>query len=172
MSRNAEYLTLDQLDLPSSLPDYYGAKAELVREIDRRQHALVMGWGGPPQSFSLTLNDNGTQAFLLLRVPPYCQWMRYAVTGTGEAAVILTTTDDTNGTGTGWVSQSLETMRWTEGSNETGTALDQTGRALKVAAALVPDWSTCRVTLTLLKFAGVASTGLRGIVFYPRFDTT
>jgi hypothetical protein len=170
MSRNAEYLTLDQLDLPSSLPDYYGAKAELVREIDRRQHALVMGWGGPPQSFAITMNDNGTQAFLLLRVPPYCQWMRYAVIGTGQAAVILTTADDANGTGMGWASQSLETMRWTEGSNEIGTVLDLAGRALKVATAVLPEWSTCRVVLSQL--GGTTTTGLRGIVFYPRFDTT
>jgi hypothetical protein len=96
--------------------------------------------------------------------------MRYAVIGTGEAAVILTTADDVNGTGTGWVSQSLETMRWTEGSNETGTVLDLTGRALKVASALLPEWSTCRVTLN--QVGGTTSTGLRGIVFYPRLDTT
>ena len=170
MSRNAEFLSLDQLDLPSSLRDFYAAKAELVREIDRRQHALVMGWGGPPQSFSLSQNDNGSRRYVLLRVPPYCQWMRYSVIGTGQAAVILTTADDTNGTGTGWAAQALEAMRWTEGSNETGTALDLAGRALKVASALVPEWSTCRVAID--QVGGTNTTGLRGIVFYPRLDTT
>jgi hypothetical protein len=171
MTRTAEMMTVDLLAMPASLDDFYGARAELVREVDRRQHALVMGWGGPPMCFSLSTNDNSSTYYLPLRVPPYCEWMRVAMIGSGRVAVILKTSFDTNGTALGWATLAIETARWVDGSNETGTTLDFTGRALKVAAdSTSPAWSTCVVQLEQL--GGTTSTGLRGIAFYPRFDTT
>lgn len=173
MSRTPEFISLDVVLPDESLPDFYAADAALPRQVERLQHALMHGWGGPPTAMSIYSNDGGVggrTSHVLLRVPPYCQWMRWAALGHGEGAVLLTTADDTNGTLIGWRFSHMETALWVPGTNETGTALDATGRALKVSATLQANWQTVQVQV-LLTGGGVPG-GLRGLAFYPLLFTT
>ena len=173
MSRTPEFVSLDVVLPDESLPDFYAADAALPRQVERLQHALVHGWGGPPTAVSIFSRDGGISgrtSHILLRVPPYCQWMRWEALGIGEGAVKLTTADDTNGTLLGWRFSNLESALWVQGSNETGTAVDIAGRALKVSSSLSASWQTVQVQVLMI--GGGTDGGLRGLAFYPLLFTT
>ena len=61
-------------------------------------------------------------------------------------------------------------MLWVQGSNETGTAVDIAGRALKVSASLQANWQTVQVQVLMI--GGGVDGGLRGLAFYPLLSTT
>lgn len=173
MSRTPEFISLDVVFPDDSLPDFYAADATLPRLIERSQHALMHGWGGPPTSVSIFSRDGGLTgrtSHILLRVPPFCEWMRFEALGLGEGAVKLTTGADTNGTLLGWRFSTLESALWVQGSNETGTAADFAGRALKVSTSLQAVWQTVQVQVLMI--GGGVGGGLRGLAFYPLLFTT
>ena len=90
----------------------------------------------------------GVTQYFLLRVPPYCQWMRWGVLGYDGFLVLLQTSADTNGVTMGGNYRSLETAQWVWGSNDTPAgsppAADDTGRALKVSSTLSATSSSYR----------------------------
>jgi hypothetical protein len=176
MSRGPEFITLDREEQTLALPDFYAADAALPRQVERRQHALMHGWGGPPQVISCYIDDAGAgrTQYMLLRVPPYCQWMRWGVLGYDGWLCLLQTAVDTNGVTMGGNYRSLETAQWVWGSNETPAgsppAADDTGRAVKVSSSLSATWQDVEVTVTVTG-PGVGK-GIRALAFYPVLSTT
>jgi len=167
--RAPEYITLDTVSPVESLADLHAAEAALPQRTERLQHALVHGWGGPPVARSIFVADVGTR-YILVRVPPYCRWMRWGVLGSGGSGVTLTTAVDTTGTSLFWSIASTEAAQWVLGSAETGTVADFAARALEMLATEAAEWTTVLVRLYL--FVGGAGIGLRGIVFYPVLSLT
>lgn len=80
-------ISLDTLERQGSLRDYQRADAALVRTIEAQQHALMCGWGTPPQCFSFAIGYNYATSStfdMLLRVPPFCTKFRVAILATGN----------------------------------------------------------------------------------------
>jgi hypothetical protein len=177
MSRPPQYdISLDLLPRPASLEDYTAGDAAIVRTIEARQHALVCGWGAPPQVVTLTQEPvfylgTETQSFLL-RVPPYCKRMRVAVLVWGgsyfaphsdEGFVLqvgaLAPTSDFAVDANSWV----EAARWEEGSTSPSSVGNLT-QCLEVLGSAVPSWSTVTVTIS---YGQYWYGQLLGLAFYP-----
>jgi hypothetical protein len=166
MSRPPQYdISLDLLERPSSLEDYTAGDAAIVRTIEARQHALVCGWGTPPQVVTLHYAANGGAYDLpvLIRVPPYCTRMRVASLRWGSLVYelrvgalpptfILLGTD----------SLDPERARWNEGTTAEGTIGSET-QSLQVLGSPASSWSTVVARLNVIAFNGQ----LLALAFYP-----
>jgi len=165
--RNPSWVTLDTATPADALNDMYPAEATLPLKADNAQHSLVHGWGGPPVARSVYMTDGGggkTQ-HILVRVPPFTQWMRWGVLGSGVGYLWLTTAIDTDGTIQEWNFRSTEGAQWVRGSIDAVLTYDVAGRALKVSATSLPSWQTVAVQMVLV--LGEAPGGLRGIRWSP-----
>jgi len=161
-------ISLDTLERQRSLRDYQRADAALVRTIEAQQHALMCGWGTPPQCFSFSIGygySTSSTFDMLLRVPPFCTKFRVAILATGNykytiqcgalQATILERTSD----------RLMGDPIWQDGAampsigNNTGF--------LEVLAAQQATWQTVGARLT------VASPGygaLYSFAFYPLLE--
>jgi len=175
--RGAEYITLDEAMPTQALNDLYAAEATLPRQIEKRQHALVHGWGGPPISRVIYMSEGGLGGIeqeFLLRVPPYCQFMRFAILGYNSGAVRLITAVDTDGAWLSWNNTSYEGAEWVYGSSVielnytdpvTMASVLIYDRAVKISTNSEPFWQTISINLT-----AAGEDGLRGIMFYPMLN--
>jgi hypothetical protein len=163
-------ISLDTLDRQGSLRDYQRADAALVRTIEAQQHALMCGWGTPPQCFSFRLAIGQSTGPLvwttdfLLRVPPFCTKMRVAALMAGAFEVYLQVgaLQRVRFAQVGSTSEGVTT--WLEGS-ATPTQGNDSG-FLEVLAAQQATWQTVGVRLTALEDA----TGLHSLAFYPLLE--
>jgi hypothetical protein len=171
--RPPEYITLDATMPSESLNDNYAAEATLPRQIEKRQHALVHGWGGPPVARTVFVNDagGGKVQYILVRVPPYCRFMRFGVLGTGNGAIHLATTADALGTWLFWNFTLYAGANWVFSSAEIDEAIPVSldGRCVKVSSTALSTWQTVMITLTV---AGGADQGVRGMAFIPMLELT
>ena len=161
-------ISLDTLSRPGSLRDYQRADAALVRTIEAQQHALMCGWGTPPQCFSFTVEPYYTSSStfdFLLRVPPFCTKFRLAILATGDFTYrfqcgVLDQVVFTSNT-----SANIGEPQWLDGSampsqgNDTGF--------LEVLAGQQSTWQTVGARLT------VDNPGLGALysfAFYPLLE--
>lgn len=163
-------ISLDTLDRQGSLRDYQRADAALVRTIEAQQHALMCGWGTPPQCFSFRLAIGQSTGPLywttdfLLRVPPFCTKMRVAALMAGSFEVFLQVGALQQVRFSLRQSLSSPSARWLDGS-ATPTQGDDSG-FLEVLAAQQATWQTVGVRLTAFEDA----TGLHSLAFYPLLE--
>lgn len=170
-SRPPQYdISLDTLERQGSLRDYQRADAALVRTIEAQQHALMCGWGTPPQCFSFNLSigqSNGPLAWtadFLLRVPPYCTKMRVAALMTGSFEVYLQVGALAPTRFSATTSRSTLSPEWLEGSSTPSLGND-TG-FLEVLATQQGTWQTVGVRLSALE----DYTALYSLAFYPLLE--
>jgi len=151
MARMPEYMQIDKAGLASML-SFAPARASLLREIGTRQHALMSGFGGHPQIFSVFVDGTSVaeERQVLFRVPPGVTKAQVSVLEAGPAGFIdIYTATDTDGVrlfaarGAGGT---RATMRWNFGSyNDNTFAL--TNRLLILAASATEDWRTVTGTI-------------------------
>ena len=163
-------ISLDTLERQGSLRDYQRADAALVRTIEAQQHALMCGWGTPPQCFSFRVAVGQSTGPLfwstdfLLRVPPFCTKMRVAAGVQGWAQFFLQVGALQQVAFNLNQSQSFASLTWTEGSampsmgNDTGF--------LEVLSAQQATWQTVGVRLTAFD----DGIGLQSLAFYPLLE--
>ncbi len=135
-----------RLDLipPQALVDERPARASYLREIDRRQHALMTGWGGPTVSRSFYVSTSGiTAPTFTLRIPPGVTECDIGLLMFGIGEVTITTTGiDAVGTtlrNRGQTDEAQATWQRTGGVWTSGSAA--TGRAVTVASSASWAWA-------------------------------
>jgi hypothetical protein len=168
MSRPPQFdVSLDLLSRPASLEDYTAGDASIVRTIESRQHALVCGWGTPPQVVTLysTTQLGGWTRQMLVRVPPYCTRMRVAVLGWNAWGTGLTFSVGALPATEPFIT-AVDAVPmaavWDEGSAEPASR-GVPSKCLQVLAAPVAVWSTVVVTATQGSVAGQTLA----VAFYP-----
>lgn len=144
-------ISLDTLSRQGSLRDYQRADAALVRTIEAQQHALMCGWGTPPQCFSFRLPEsNSTNPIqFLLRVPPFCTKFRVSVLTNGLTNYFFQV--GAVGVLQPSVFGSLERdaqLTWQDGSAM--ESLSEDSGFLEVLAAQQATWQTVSCNLHLL----------------------
>jgi hypothetical protein len=166
MSRPPQYdISLDLLSRQASLEDYTAGDASIVRTIEARQHALVCGWGTPPQVVTLfhsTIDITYNQP-MLIRVPPYCTRMRVASLRWGTVAYgIQVGAFPSTITWAGTDALEPALAQWNEGGTEPGTVGSET-ESLQVLSSAVGTWSTAIAFVTILPLNGQ----ILALGFYP-----
>ncbi len=168
MSRPPQFdVSLDLLSRPSSLEDYTAGDASIVRTIESRQHALVCGWGTPPQVVTLhsITQVGGWTRQMLVRVPPYCTRMRVAVLGWnawGAGLVFAVAGLPATEPFLTPVDAVPMSAVWDEGAAEPASRGVPT-KCLQVLAAPASTWSTVVVTATQSSVYGQTLA----LAFYP-----
>ena len=160
-------ISLDTLDRQASLRDYQRADAALVRTIEAQQHALMCGWGTPPQcfSFAITYGDLTATHDFLLRVPPFCTKMRVAILSEGFTEYYLRVGALQQCRFLGNVNRSMADPYWQEGSATPSIGNDS--GFLEVLAAQQATWQTVGARLTIV-LPGYGS--LYSFAFYPLLE--
>ncbi len=163
-------ISLDTLERQGSLRDYQRADAALVRTIEAQQHALMCGWGTPPQCFSFRLAIGQSTGILfwttdfLLRVPPFCTKMRVAALLAGSFDLYLQVGALQQMRFSSTTASSDPQATWLDGSampsigNDTGF--------IEVLATQQATWQTVGVRLTALE----DNVGLHSLAFYPLLE--
>lgn len=163
-------ISLDTLPALTSLRDFQRADASIVRVIEAQQHALMCGWGTPPQCFTANSwhADTTTATFrFLLRVPPFCTRFRVAVCGYGAIAYTFAVGALTPTSVTVFAEPNPGLAQWFEGS--ASTSLGNQDGFMQVLAAQSASWQTVTVTLTRdLNYAGWDF--VFALAFYPLLE--
>ena len=169
MSTGPLYQSIDRLST-APLPDMVAARAGF---IPRTQHALMTGYGGPPQARSIYIAATSGTAVtrtISVRATPGITSMDLELLASGLGTITLTTSTDT----TGIVFQSasalnadatLESAQWLRTSGPGDTTLT-IPRQLLVRAS--PSWGHewVNVTIVVDPFGGQNMT-LFSAVFHP-----
>ena len=154
MSTAPQFTTLDRIPLVG-LDDLVVARAGLLRQVAERQHALLSGWGGPPQARTLQIQaTNGATASRVVsyRVPPGVTHANVSLLLEGRGTATLTTAADTTGTqlrnSEDVDSLNGDVAQWhaTEGVYD-ATEGAESGRALQLVSAAA--WSHQDVDVTV-----------------------
>lgn len=162
-------ISLDTLPALTSLRDYQRGDAAIVRTVEAQQHALMCGWGTPPQCFSFAVAvGQGEVGFWYidfpLRVPPFCTRFRVAALATGyvgfslQVGALQATQFQFN--------QAVydQTPIWVDGS-----AMESLGNDsgfMQAVATQSATWQTVVVRATV----GGFSFGLQALTFYPLLE--
>jgi len=151
MTTRPRYESLDIADT-TQLLDLAPARAS---SLPRQQHALMSGWGGPPQcrSWIAPSPSGGSDTYVIsYRVPPGVTEVDVAVLMYGDGTVTFTTSADATGTRLRTVGQPggnevLESARWygTAGTLDTDNGAES-GRALIVRSAVAWEWTDVNIT--------------------------
>lgn len=133
-----------------------------------RQHALMSGWGGPPQFVALHL-DGGDATRLSIQVPPSVVTMAVRVLASGSGTVTITTATDGTGTQLEWdftggdgvddsgVVESIGPLPTSAGASS--------GRDIGVSSSATWDWQTEQVSIGTVSGDGT----VYGLMLIPRF---
>lgn len=154
MARMPEYQQVDKAGL-ATMRSLAAARASMLREIATRQHALMSGFGGHPEVFSVYIDgsSSATTRNVLFRCPPGVTKAQVCVLEGGQnpGPIDIFTSTDTGGVRLWSARNQLggrETMRWNYGSlNETTFAL--TNRLLLLEGSSTETWRTISGTITV-----------------------
>lgn len=131
--RTPDYTSLDLVvNLP--LRDHQAASQHMLF-LPKRQHALMSGWGGPPQSRTLCIEGSSTvETTISYRVPPGVTHIDMEVDASGNGNVNFSTAVDTTGIDLHFIDAF---------SADPGTELSTTVRTngLQVLAAAEWEWT-------------------------------
>lgn len=154
------------------LTDFTPARASL---IPRTQHALMSGWGGPPQGRTIYIAaENGVALtrYIGVEAPPGVLEVDMEVLACGRGTIAFTTADDT---GTGFRIQrdsygptsapALDYARWSR-TGGGGEPTDDAGRALIVRSSVV--WTHESIATTVVVTPDVDRyLTVFAIIFHP-----
>jgi hypothetical protein len=162
-------ISLDTLPALTSLRDYQRGDAAIVRTIEAQQHALMCGWGTPPQCFSFAVAVGQGEFGMWyidfpLRVPPFCTRFRVAALMAGyvEFQLQVGSLAAMKFTSTNYVSDPSTT--WVEGS-ATESLGNETG-FMQAVATQAATWQTVVVRASNLGFY----FSLQALAFYPLLE--
>lgn len=169
MTTRPQFDSLDLAD-PSPLLDLAIARASL---LPREQHALMSGWGGPPQCRAcMFVAENGASNTYTIsyRVPPGVTDVDVAALLYGDGTLTLTTSADATGTRMRSVGASdnvSEGAVWvtTNGSLDDDNGAES-GRALTMRAAVAWTWVDTDITV-VIDAAGSDDLYLWALTFKP-----
>lgn len=155
--RSPDYTSLDIIT-PALIRDSKQATIEMLR-LPAKQHALMSGWGGPPQvSTMCSLTQSLVEITRGYRVPPGVTEVDIEVRASGNGSVTITTDDDATGV----------TLWFANGSSTEASvvrAQDVRGGRLTVLAAHAWEWTD--VNLYVEVEASADEIGTYTLTVYP-----
>lgn len=157
MSTRARFESLDLADV-TPLRDLAAARAS---DLPRQQHALMSGWGGPPQARSVYWgSESGVpyEGHISYRVPPGVTEVDVSVLAWGEGTIRFLPSTDAVGTKlrfatldyTHTLTGQLESAVWlgTAGVLDSDNGAES-GRAMTVRAAVAWTWTDVEIQIDL-----------------------
>lgn len=168
MSISPTYRSLDRMSA-YELTDLFPARAS---SIPLMQHALMSGFGGPPQGRSCYIAaTSGTPVtrVVSVRVPPGVKEVGIAALISGHGVVAFTSAEDSNGTelrsSATYSDSPLDVAAWlfTGYNGDTATS---GGRSLPVRGSVLWEHSWVDVTVEVTPDSGQDLT-LFSLVYYP-----
>lgn len=169
MSISPTYRALDR-NSTSVLPDLFPARAS---SIPLHQHALMSGYGGPPQGRGFYVAATGgtpVTRIISVRVPPGVKEVGISALVSGMGVVTFTSAEDTNGTElrssiTYYDEPALDLATWlfTGYNGDTATS---GGRSLPVRGSVVWEHAWVDVTVEVTPDTDM-DLSVFSLVFYP-----
>lgn len=172
MSTRPRFESLDIADT-TQLLDPEPARAS---SLPRHQHALMSGWGGPPQCravYLIAAPGTSITHVISYRVPPGVSEVDVAALFVGVGTVLFTTAADATGTRHRAVNETsvdyLETAQWlsTAGTLDSDNGADS-GRALIVRSVVAWEWTDVDITVFIdATTAGTDHVHVYALTFTP-----
>ncbi len=162
--------TLDTI-ASAPLTDPEPARVILLATAEKRQHALMTGWGAPAHWVDCRIGPLAIRT-VQLRVPPGCMHMQILALATGPAVLAVTSSSDATGTKLLWMEETADNIHSAE-LKMTGGVMDSSlgawsARHVEVAASVTWAWSNELVTINSTTSAPGGE--IYGVGFKPVFQ--